>query len=100
VESELLAQPEIAQAAVFGDGAAELCALVTTSSPQVSDAEVAGAVARANASLPVYARVGRWRRSRTFVPEKGELTANGRLCRAALRAAHRDFIDLATEDAP
>lgn len=99
VESELQAQPEIGQAAVFGDGAAELCAVLTTTTPQVSDAEVARAVARANASLPAYAHVVRWRRSPPFDAARGELTANGRLRREALHAAHRDFIDLQAEDA-
>lgn len=98
VESELQAQPEIAQAAVFGDGAAELCALITAPGPQVSDDALAGAVARANTSLPVYAQVGRWRRSPPFEARRGELTDNGRLRRAALRAAHADFIDAQSED--
>jgi long-subunit acyl-CoA synthetase (AMP-forming) len=91
VESELLAQPEIAQAVVFGEGAAELCAVLVPSQPE---APMEQAVVRANAALPVYARVGRWRAAAPFDPERGELTRNGRPRRAALRAAHRDFIEL------
>lgn len=93
VESELLAQPEIAQAAVFGEAAAELCAVVVPSRADLSAAALEAAVARANQGLPPYARVGRWRPVAPFDPARGELTGNGRPRRAALRETHRDFIE-------
>lgn len=93
VESELLAQPEIGQAVVFGEGASELCAVIVPSRGNLPDGALAAAVARANATLPGYARVGRWRPSPPFDPGQGELTGNGRLRREALRARHADFIE-------
>lgn len=91
VESELLAEPEIAQAAVFGDAAVSLCALVVPSRGASSGLEQA--VQRVNARLPHYARIGRWLDAAPFDSSRGEITANGRPRREALRAAHRDFID-------
>jgi acyl-CoA synthetase (AMP-forming)/AMP-acid ligase II len=91
VESELLAEPEIAQAAVFGDAAVSLCALVVPSRGGSSGLEEA--VRRVNARLPAYARIGRWLDAAPFDPKRGEVTANGRPRRDALRAAHREFID-------
>lgn len=93
VESELLAEPEIAQAAVFGEAASSLCALLVPTRADLDDAAIDAAVARVNARLPDYARVGRWRGSGPFDLTRGEVTANGRPRRQALRAAHRDFIE-------
>lgn len=93
VESELLAQPEIAQAVVFGEGAAELCALLVPSTPAVTIADLDTAVARANACLPTYARIGRWRLRPPLDPRADEVTGNGRPRRAVLRETHRDFIE-------
>ena len=93
VESELLAEPEIAQAAVFGEAAASLCALVVPSRAEFAGEAIAQAIARVNARLPDYARVERWRGRGPFDPATGEVTANGRPRRDALLAAHRDFID-------
>jgi long-chain acyl-CoA synthetase len=93
VESELLAQPEIRQALVFGDGQAELGALIVPLTPHTGGEAVARAIERANENLPAYARVRRWRLRGPFDPAAGELTANGRPRRAALLSRHRDFID-------
>lgn len=93
VESELLAQPEIAQAAVFGEAAAGLCALIVPSAAELSWAALDAAIARANAGLPDYAKVDRWRLVAPFDPFRGELTGNGRPRRAVLHQSHRDFIE-------
>jgi pyrroloquinoline quinone (PQQ) biosynthesis protein C len=85
VESQLLAQPAIAQAMVHGEGAAALGALIV---PRSATADIAGAVAAANALLPVYARVAAWRVVAPFTPLNGHLTGNGRLRRAAIAQAH------------
>ncbi|TVV74462.1 AMP-binding protein [Sphingomonas solaris] len=85
VESVLTAQPAIAQAMARGDGRAMLDALIVPASPT---ADIHGAVAAANASLPVYARVGQWRAVAPFTSASGLLTGNGRLRRAAIDAAH------------
>jgi len=87
VESELLSQPEIAQAAVFGDGEAELCALLAPARPSLDSAALAAAVARANARLPAYARIARFSTGGPFDPRLGEVTGNGRVRRAALWAS-------------
>ena len=96
VESELTAQPEIRQAVVLGEAQAELSALIVPLIPGMDEAAIAGAVDRANANLPPYARVGRWLVRDAFDPAAGELTNNGRPRRAALSARHRDFLDAST----
>ncbi|SDD02932.1 Long-chain acyl-CoA synthetase (AMP-forming) [Sphingomonas sp. YR710] len=92
VEEVLLAQPVIAQAMVYGDGAASLSALLV---PCARDADLAAAVAEANSRLPAYARIDTWQPSRPFSPQDGTLTANGRLRRTAIlrRAADLPFFD-------
>jgi long-subunit acyl-CoA synthetase (AMP-forming) len=93
VESELLAEPEIAQAAVFGEAATSLCALLVPTRGDLAADAIEDAVARVNARLPDYARVGRWRGSAPFDATRGEVTANGRPRRQVLHDAHRDFIE-------
>ncbi len=93
VESELLAQPEIGQALVFGEGARALCAVLVPSAAAIGPTALDAAVERANAGLPDYARVGRWQASRPFGTGPDELTGNGRPRRDVLRAAHQDFIE-------
>lgn len=85
VEAALVAQPAIAQAMVRGDGRAALDALIV---PAGADADVAAAVATANATLPAYAQVERWRAVPPFTPINNQLTGNGRLRRAAIDAAY------------
>ncbi|MBS0334522.1 MAG: AMP-binding protein [Proteobacteria bacterium] len=86
VESELLAQPEIRQAAVFGEAAPALSAAIVPLLPDLPDTVIAAAVERANAKLPAYARVARWTRRAPFDAGAGEVTGNGRLRRHLLRA--------------
>lgn len=92
VESELLAQPEIRQAVVFGEAQASLGALIVPLVPDMDEASVAQAVARANLALPDYAQVKRWQVRAPFDPVAGELTNNGRPRRAVLLSRHSDFI--------
>lgn len=96
VESELLAQPEIGQAVVFGEGATELCAVIVPSRGDLPPEALQAAVGRANDRLPTYARIGRWSGSRPFELARGELTGNGRPRRAVLRDTHQAFIDQQT----
>lgn len=81
VESALLLQPEILQAMVHGDGLPQPEALVVPASPE---ADIAAAVARANAALPAYAQIAGWREVAHFTPMNGQLTGNGRLRRKAI----------------
>lgn len=100
IEGELTAQPQIAQAMVYGDGESDIRALIVPSSPT---ADIAAGVAAANAGLPGYARVAHWAPSRPFLPTDGTLTANGRLRRSAIlnRYARLPFFErLYAETAP
>ena len=96
VESELLAQPEIGQAVVFGEGAPELCAIIVPSRGDLPPEALKAAVARANAQLPTYAQVARWQGARPFDAARGELTGNGRPRRGVLRETHQAFIEQQT----
>jgi len=97
VERELLLDPAVGQAVVFGEARPFLTALLVPSpalraaTAQALDA----AVQAANARLPDYARVRRWSfASSPFSPADGTLTANGRPRRAAI--AERDGARLET----
>lgn len=81
LEAALLAQPGVAQAVVHGDGKPQLEALLVAAHP---GADLAGAVAAANAALPAYARIAAWREVSPFTPAGGLLTANGRIRRKAI----------------
>jgi len=83
VESVLLAQPQIAQTLVAGDGRPALAAVVVPF-PGVSYSDVAAAIGRANAALPDYARLGGWIEAEPFTPHNRMLTGNGRPVRAAI----------------
>jgi long-subunit acyl-CoA synthetase (AMP-forming) len=88
-ENMLLESPALAQAAVYGEGCPRLLAVLVPASRHTSDAEIQFAVARANARLPDYARVGQWIRAREpFTAHNGLATANGRVRRAAVQACY------------
>ena len=87
VEEALLAQPEIAQAMVHGDGLPAPEALLVPSGAEV---DLARAVEAVNAVLPAYARIAEWREAAPFTPFNGQLTANGRLRRDAITSAYLD----------
>ncbi len=92
VESQLLAQAEIGQAMVFGEAQPALGALISPSRAGLPPAALQAAIDRANAALPQYAQVRRWRAAPPFDPAKGEVTANGRPRRAVLAETYADFI--------
>ena len=85
VEGALLAQPEIAQAMVYGDGEANLSALIVPARP---GADIAAAVLAANGTLPAYAHITETRMVAPFTPMNGLLTGNGRLKRSAITSAY------------
>ena len=91
VESELLAEAAVVQAMVFGDDLPALGALLVPA-PGATLAALGSAVARANARLPDYARVGGWRAAEPFSPGRGELTANGRPRRDRIAETRNDGI--------
>lgn len=93
VEGELALHPAVAQAAVFGEGRPWSAAVIVPRG--YHDPEAMGhAIAETNAQLPDYARIGAWLRADApFTPDNGQLTANGRLRRDAIRAAYGERID-------
>lgn len=93
VESELLANPEIAQAVVFGDGRPALGAIVVPSSAKVRPEQLQGAINRANARLPEYAQVKCWFPSQPFTIASGELTGSGRPRRDIIQKARIEMIE-------
>ncbi len=109
VETTLTAQPAVAQAVVLGDGQAQLDAVIwpvpgpaatsaATATATVDDA-IAHAVQRANATLPDYARIGRWvlgDAARDLAD--GLFTPNGRPVRERVLARHGPA--LARQQAP
>lgn len=92
VEAALTAQPEIAQAVVVGDDRPWLSAILVPA-PGVDADGLAWAMARANAFLPDYARVGDWFAAPPFSPGQGLATGNGRPLRTAIAARYSDRID-------
>lgn len=87
VESELLAQRDIAQAVVFGDAMPALGALLVPA--RGADAlALERALARANSQLPDYARVQRWMLADPFTVQAGEATGNGRPVRGRIHARY------------
>lgn len=92
VESELLAQPEIGQAFVFGEAHPALGALIVPSSLAVTDAALEQAIQRTNAALPDYAAIKHWSKVLPFTPANHQLTPNGRLRRANIIKAHGDLM--------
>lgn len=80
-ESLLLAQPEIAQAMAYGDAQPTLSALIV---PSTANADIGAAVARVNAALPEYARIGEWQPHAAFTVANGLLTGTGRIRRDAV----------------
>jgi long-subunit acyl-CoA synthetase (AMP-forming) len=99
-EAELLAGPAIAQAAVFGEARAQLCAVVVPLGTTVPDAGVQAEVDAGNRRLPDYARIGVWvRADAAFSVGNGQATANGRVQRAAVLAQYAAQLDGAGSDA-
>jgi long-subunit acyl-CoA synthetase (AMP-forming) len=96
VETALHSEPAIAQAVVFGEAQPALSAVLWPMRPELDDATLAAAVQRANATLPDYARIGRWcRATAAFSAESGLATANGRPQRAAIEQRHARALGLA-----
>jgi len=85
IEGLLVAEPEVAQAMIRGDGEAALEALIVPAGPNV---DVDSAVDRVNAALPPYARIGACSLVPPFTPANGLLTVNGRLRRQAIEATY------------
>ena len=100
VERELTLHPAIAQAAVFGEARPWNVAVIV---PRGNTPEALGAVnqaiAEANQVLPDYARIKHWLPAQApFLPQNGQLTANGRLKREAIRQIYQPAIEQLYEE--
>ena len=93
VERELVLEPSIWQAAVFGEARPWNCALIVPAA-NADASEVASAIARVNALLPDYARVAQWLPADApFSLRNGQLSGNARLRREAILKHYRERID-------
>jgi len=87
VETELVQEPPVRQAAVFGEGLPHPVAVLVA--PGADAAAVEAAVGRANRRLPDYARVGDWiLAEEPFTPANGLATPNGRIRRDDIAARY------------
>lgn len=91
-EAVLTGTGAVAQAIVVGEAQPWLGALLVPAGPGIDAAALQAAVERANASLPDYARIQRWRAVPPFLPANGLLTPNGRLKREAIRTQYANEI--------
>jgi len=97
IETALRSHPAVLQSVVLGDGEPMLSAVLWPVSPAIDDAALQAAVDEANATLPDYARIGRWTRGRAaFEFSTGLATQNGRPQRGAIAALHADALDIRT----
>jgi long-subunit acyl-CoA synthetase (AMP-forming) len=93
VESELVLEDALLQAAVFGEARPWNLAIVVPA-PGADPEGVTRALARANARLPDYARVSRWAfADEPFTPANGLLSGTGRVRRQAVYRAYRQRIE-------
>ncbi|WP_323155031.1 AMP-binding protein [Pseudomonas alvandae] len=93
VEAELTQGGDIAQAFVYGEAMPRNHALLWPNRADCSDQALALAVAKANDTLPDYARVHCWTRlDQPFSAANGLLTANGRPRREAIVEQYRALL--------
>ncbi len=100
VERELTLHPAIAQAAVFGEARPwNVAVIVPRGNTPEAVAAVNQAIAEANRVLPDYAQVKHWLPAQTpFLPQNGQLTANGRLKREAIWQLYQPAIEQLYEE--
>ena len=91
IEGMLMAEPEIAQAVIAGDGRAGLAALVVAAEGQDS-VGVAVAIARVNMRLSVTERIRRHALVPPFTIENGLLTPSHKVRRLLVLRAHGDAL--------
>jgi len=102
IECELAIEPDIAQAAVFGEMRPWNAAVIVPRQPAgapVNSAQLAGSIRRVNARLPDYARIHRWIiADGPFTPVNQLMTTNGRLRRERIEDLYRNRLDHLYDD--
>jgi len=91
IESLLMAEPEIAQAVVAGEGKPGLVALLVPA--EGMDGKVAEAVERVNARLSTIERIRRWTIAEPFTVENGLLTPTMKVRRRAVIERHASVLE-------
>jgi long-subunit acyl-CoA synthetase (AMP-forming) len=92
VERELVLEPAIAQAALFGEARPWNCAVIVPA-PGADKEAVNAAIERVNGLLPDYARVSQWiTADAPFGLQNGQLSGTGRLRREAIFQFYRKRI--------
>ena len=89
VEGALMGEPAIAQAVVYGDGAAGLSALIVAAEGEGAEA-VGQAIGRVNARLSTPERIRRHRLVAEFTIENGLLTASHKIRRTLVVRTYRN----------
>ncbi len=93
VESELVLQPEIAQAFVFGEAKPFNIAVIVPRKTDITVEQLTQSIERANQYLPDYARIQTLAIAQApFSPQNGQLTTTGRLRRDAIFSTYQDTI--------
>ncbi len=93
VERELILEPVIAQAALFGEAKPWNVAIIVPAG-DIDDAKIDSAIRRINLMLPDYARVGHWLRADApFSLNNGQLSGTGRIRRLAIYEHYRSRIE-------
>jgi long-subunit acyl-CoA synthetase (AMP-forming) len=93
VERELVLEPAIAQAILFGE-ARPWNSAVILAQPGMDSTAVEAAIQRVNHLLPDYARIAQWLPADApFGLENGQLSGTGRLRREAIFKHYRERID-------
>jgi len=93
IERELVLEPQIMQAAVYGEARPRNVAVLVPH-PQAGQAALSAAVDRVNSQLPDYAQVSHYLvAEQPFSTKNDQLSGTGRVRREPVYAAHRDAIE-------
>lgn len=94
IESEVLANPAIAQCVVFGDARPFCIAIIQTRQAEVPDELIDDWLEQVNQDLPDYAQIVQWHRlDKPLSQAQGTLTASGKPVRKRIEALYSEQIN-------